>query len=288
MYTRVDWISFTFQADTSHDPRPGEEWKTAVKGITRCCVGLRKWLDAEADWSDGAGRAPFQKSLRASNIGVSLFYGHKKNLVLCEISGVGCQRLLELNAITTVLSKVAERVTRLDIACDFKTDVKPVDFAALRDTGRFKTYSEMTSQTGDTVYVGARSSDRYARVYRYNPPHPRSDFLRCEFVARDEQAKELAQYIVTNGVGQAAIALGTPFGWSHPLWLNAANEDVEELEYRQTARGGNTVHWLYAQVLPAVEKLIANSQREDVEQFVAALNDLVYTEAQRNQTTPNE
>jgi DNA relaxase NicK len=287
MLHRVDWISFTIQADTAPTAPNDPLWMSALRGVGRASPGLRKWLEAEGQLEDGNGRAPFQKSLRASNCGVMIFYGHKKNLVLVEISGRGCERLRELNGMDVLLKRVASRVTRLDVAVDFLTDVTPEVFAAARDNERFKSGSTLTSESGTTVYVGSQKSNRYARVYRYNPPHPRANFLRCEMIVRDEDAKQTAQFIVDNGVEAASFALGKAYAWTHPLWQQVGATDEELAAYRPPDRGSNTVYWLFHQVLPACEKLLENGQQDAVEQFIASLATMCYDHSQRSNATRN-
>ncbi len=285
MLCRVDWISFTAQADTAKDATTEAPWRQALAGVGRLNPGLRKWLEAEGQFQDGGGRAPFKKSLRIQNCGVTIFYGHKKNLVLCEISGQGCQRLRELNGEEKTLEKVKNHLTRIDIAVDWLTDVTPMAFAELRDGNRFKSGGVLNSETGDTVYVGSRMSDRYARVYKYKPPHPRSHMLRCEMVLRDEQASAAAAYILEHGLQSAANSIGAVFGWSHELWTKESDDSEALKAYRPVDRGGGTVRWLHTQVLPAIERLLEEGQQQSVNEFVAKIAKISYDYSQRSTGT---
>jgi DNA relaxase NicK len=167
------------------------------------------------------------------------------------------------------------------------TDCAPDEFCALRDGKRFKSFGEIKSETGHTVYIGSRSSDRYARVYRYTEPHPRAHLLRSEFVLKGEQAKLAARELLAVGVDLYAARLGNSFGWKHKVWL--PNEwSVEEAKaWRPDREAGNTVRWLYSQVAPALIKLHREGQLDAQIWFAeAVLNSIVYPLASENDAPP--
>lgn len=159
------------------------------------------------------------------------------------------ERALEL------LTSISGHLTRLDIACDMLCLTRPNEFAGERRSGRFSAWSEVVSASGHTIYVGARSSDRYARVYRYNEPHPRAHLLRCEFVLKGKQAQQAAQTIKSDGLTAYTAALGNTFGWQHSDWLLGGLTDAEATAWRPERRQGKTVRWIYASVVPALLKL---------------------------------
>jgi len=142
----------------------------------------------------------------------------------------------------------------MDIAVDMSCNVTPRQFAAdVKDTP-VKTRSEFVSSTGETVYLGSRTSERYARVYRYNEPHPRAKLLRAEFqlkgVYANEAALKLTEGEALNGI---AAALGEHFGFTHDVWK--ADDEPVPLKVRSHAQTGNTVFWLTNTVAPLLKRL---------------------------------
>lgn len=276
MITRIDWISFTIPGGEPDPTATNPGWAVALLALSNVSKGLRRLFEHEGTVLDGAGRAPFKASLRNQEIGISVFYGHKKNLVLVEISGLGCETLRRFDGEQKLLSAAHDRLTRLDIACDFESGVSPAEFSSQRATDRFTSGAHMTSETGETVYVGSRTSDRYARVYRYHPPHPRSNFLRCEMVLRDEQARLTAQTLLTEPLDIVAQRVGLAFGWSHPLWGSTSSALEKLSASRPVDRGGGTVRWLFTQVLSAISKLINEGHRDTIIEFVAEIASMLY------------
>lgn len=129
----------------------------------------------------------------------------------------------------------------------------------------------MRSESGETCYLGSQKSNRYARVYRYHPPHPRAAFLRCEMVCRDQDAKDTANAILHHGLRNTAAALGGVFGWTHSDWTLTPPTDLELAAYRADRHGGKTEYWLHAQVIPALRKLKREGKIEQLESFKNAM-----------------
>jgi hypothetical protein len=144
----------------------------------------------------------------------------------------------------------------VDIAVDIDTQIAPDVFCAHREKGHFKAWSEALSASGHTVYVGSKKSDRYARVYRYFPPHPRSRFLRVEHVLKGEQAKLAASQIDTFGIDAFVTMIGNTFGWKHEIWSPIIDTDESVMAWRPERRQGKTVAWIFKTVIPCMAKLI--------------------------------
>ena len=124
--------------------------------------------------------------LRASGMAnlMTVMYNSKSRKVdtmLIQFSGAGCAWLEEQGLIVEIVSAWIDRIGRVDFAYDFLTDMSPEH--AFETENRT---SILRSNTGTTVYSGSLKSDRYMRCYRYNPPHPRADRLRFEFVFKSK------------------------------------------------------------------------------------------------------
>lgn len=269
MIVKIDWISFSIPMSGEY-----ENDRQIVSGIVHAIddihPDLSQWLALSDEFQARNGRPPYSISWLRSDLGLSIFGHPRLSHALLEITGRGCERLSQEGNLENVLRMVTERATRLDIACDMLTDVRPSEFAAKRHTGRFKAHSTVVSESGETVYIGARSSDRYARVYRYNPPHERSHLLRCEYVVKAENAKLLIPTLLDTGVMAVAAALGETFGWQHEDWRVETNP-AELTTFRPDRREGKTLFWLADTIAPLLVRL----HREGVLDIDAWLDDHV-------------
>lgn len=263
--TLVDWLSFLADIDPPVEGLMGHAWHAHIRN--------ELWAKHELLWSaiieghenirQGSGRKPFAISWH-TDTGLAWFAGPNSSYVLFEVSGKGCDWLRSLGLETSIISRYAEGMSRIDFAVDIVTDTSPGDFIKLRSNQRIRSVSYVASRKGETVYLGGRKSTRYVRVYRYNAPHPRSRYLRLEFVQRKKHAKVAAHEYVrlvlaTNpdrAIRSLAAALGQRFGFAHSDWRPASWGDVNIDTYRPERRSGKTELWLVAQCAPAFKKLV--------------------------------
>lgn len=214
-------------------------------------------------------RAPYTDSWMLEGAGIRLFASPNLTHACIEISGEGCERLLEMGKLETVLDRVADRVTRIDVACDIETDTKPDEFVAKTSHERMRASGYQKSETGETAYVGSQKSDRYARVYRYYEPHPRAHLLRVEHVFRRDYAKVVARSITEHSSSAVAKAAGNAFGWSHSDWRPDSREDVDISVVAAERKMGKTVFWLVGTVAPSFRRLCREGIIKDPAAFIA-------------------
>lgn len=274
-YQKIDWFSWTVPLNTALDGRAGQSHHVAAALIGQH-LDFAAAKISELSWGDfGNGRAPYQSRLFFDQLGLTVFFGGNANHMLYELSGHGCEVFNALDLMQPLLLMYGERATRLDIAVDFETDVSPEVFANQRNGARFKSGAVMKSEHGETVYVGSAKSDRFARVYRYAPPHPRSNLLRCEMVLRSEQAKLAVQFLHEQSLERLCGAAGAVFGWSHELWLGSQWQGTPLSAFQPQRGMGATTRWLLVQVLPAIERLVREGHREEAEYFRTQLGHLL-------------
>jgi len=256
----IDWISFTLVEGDA--PRNQTDLYHAAK------TALRKVSKAHESYIyNGFGfettnsRTPYRYAIAREDHGVRLYGGSPTNTILVEISGRACEGIREFAAAKSFVDPLCERLTRIDFACDVRTNTAPNDFYNTRSHKRFRSASYITSQTGTTVYSGSPKSDRFCRIYRYNPPHPRSELLRVEFVFRGELAKAIGVDI-QRAESEAAFvsALGNTWGWQHKDWTPGIQSDEKVTAPIISKHGEETLAWLYKQVLPAMAKLMARGE----------------------------
>jgi len=266
MRAHIDWITFTgnpLYNDKADFPRAVLNGLHLIIGS-----GLMADLLAGAEQQREKSRAPYTYAWEWKASSVIIFASETLNHFTVEISGQGCERLIDMGLMESLIERVADRVTRVDVACDIETPVKPLEFVEQVKHDRMRSSGYQRSESGETCYVGSQKSERYARVYRYNKPHPRSHLLRIEHVFRRDHAKVVAGQIAASGVVAVADAAGQAFGWCHPTWNGTGCSDLD-LSVVQAERGaGKTIYWLVHSVAPAFKNLCASGVIRDPEQFL--------------------
>lgn len=225
---------------------------------------------SQDNWTEYQNSGLFNRMFRFHDIGITYMEGDKVSVSLVQISGHGCSVLREKGILNDVISTWMDRITRIDVAVDITCDIEPEDFVRAASNQRFKISEHFDTQSGTTWYRGSRKSDRFARVYRYRSPHPRSAELRVEYQFSDEQAKLAASSILDNGVLSFTKDCGTTWGWNHPCYLSLDMVGTKITAPRRASKG-STQFWLYNQVLPAIEKVAAQGDLE----FLTGLNDKI-------------
>lgn len=268
MTTKIDWFSFSLPVRYSS---PNDEaYAIAIENAV--CDLLGQWLcDAifKAKWEiQDYGRQPYKHVWKRADAPIVMFTHPNLNHMTVEASGQGCEWLRENGLMEVLLNNAAHRTTRIDVATDLETDTSPQHFIDGGVSSRFKSGGIFNSDSGQTVYLGSQKSDKFARVYRYAPPHPRSHLLRVEHLLRREQAKVVARAICDTSIEIVAASLGQLFGWQHEDW-KLRNHEITSL---QTVRGersnSGTIRWLITSVAPAFKRLVSEGEIHDAEQFV--------------------
>jgi len=268
MRTHIDWITFTLTL--RYEGEGVEAYAGALRnGIVDTFGNLLADCVFSGNWkAKERSRAPYEHAYTLGEGGISIFSSPTLTHFCVEISGQGCERLIELGVMNEVLTAIHERCTRIDIACDIETETRPMEFVACLAHERMRASGYQKSNTGETCYVGSQKSDRYARVYRYNSPHPRSHLLRVEHVFRRENAKRVAFQCVDNGMECIAAASGKAFGWQHLDWDTSGSGDCDISSVKERGRTGGTVFWLVNQCAPAFKRLVQEGAICDPETFL--------------------
>jgi hypothetical protein len=255
MITKIDWFSFSFEMPANKIRQELDILNTTRTAIARLHPDLPDMLAFDSGFTAGKGRAPYAVGWKHASDGYTLYTNTATPHALIEITGRGCDFLADPTVLQSLLKATTNRITRLDIAQDILCDTLPLEFTDQRKTGRFKSHSQAVSSTGSTSYIGSRSSDRYCRVYRYNPPHPRHAFLRIEYSVKAENAILTATSILETSLEATGAALGDAFGWKHPIYRNEAPDAAELAVWRPERREGKTVFWLHDTIGPLVARL---------------------------------
>lgn len=270
----VDWISISiplFVPLPPHSDWIGEDLPLSASDPHAM---LLDWLNQQPDKASAAGRAPFTHSVHSKIGGWTIFSSPKLKYSLLEITGVGCEGLRRTEDLDHVLRMFGHRVTRIDIAHDIEGE-DPIEWAQKRTGERFKSEGIMRSETGTTVYVGSRTSDRYCRVYRYNEPHPRAGLMRVEYVLKADNAKAVTGDLLSQGVFPVWRALCDVFGFSGLIPFVDDDPAARLTRFPRDVGAGGTERWLLTQVLPACEKLVDKGSADMVRYFIGQLKNLL-------------
>jgi len=266
--THIDWLSFTcnplYVGGNQHD--------LAAAIVDGLCGVIGKRLFNVLFAGEGEqrprSRAPYSFAWAWDKDHVVVYASENLNHFTVEISGQGCERLLESNHLVELLNMVDERVTRIDIACDIETQIDPPTFVSNISHKRMQASGHQKSASGETCYVGSQKSERYARVYRYNKPHPRAHLLRIEHVFRRDHAKVVARAVVENGVENVADAAGKAFGWSHDVWKQGGGGNVDISVVTAERNAGKTLYWMVNSCAPAFKRLCEDGVIRDPDEFI--------------------
>lgn len=278
----IDWISYTRMNDAKLLEYPSE-----FGGLAR--EVLFEWLrfnegtEATVDETTPVKpNRPFQYARQNTRTLSRIEWGGGSDRAFISFSGEGCKHLRLTNKTQKVLEKVCSWVSRIDLSVDIESDTKPMDFCAKRSKEKHKNGAVMYEPQGTTQYVGSWASDRFARVYRYNPPHERAAFVRVEHVFKGKQAKVIASKLVSLSPICLIETVGEIYGWTHDDWVMAckAAGTPEEVEwYKAEKHEGKTLKWLQETCIPAVIRLVREGEISDpVEWFKANLEALGYTD----------
>jgi len=267
MRTHIDWLSFTIPM--VYDTQEGQGYAGAIRNgfLYLFTLDVVESVFGGA-WTVGErSRAPYTDVWLDRENGLSLYASPNLTHATVEISGTGCEALISSGKLDDVLRGSAERITRIDIACDIETDVMPLTFTSVLSHERMRSSGYVYSDTGVTAYVGSKQSERFSRVYRYFEPHPRSHLLRIEHVFRRQHAKQVGAAIVEHGILAIAKAAGEIFGWAHPIWNVDSPAEVDISVTSAEKNAGKTVSWLVRSVAPAIQRLIEDGTIRDPEAF---------------------
>jgi len=273
MRTHVDWITFTmsprYGTYDASNMSVGEDYATAIEAAwiaTFDAEILAKAFGGEWEKQEKS-RAPYSDAWSLAGSGIMLYAGVSLNHCCVEISGQGCEKLIEADLLERIIHSVQDRITRIDIASDIETSISPVTFVGSLKHDRMRSSGHQLSASGETCYVGSRKSERYARVYRYFEPHPRAKYLRVEHVFRGDYACNVGRAILNSGLDNVASSAGSAFGWAHDTWQPDAQTEVDLSIVKAERTTGSTVYWLMKQVAPAFKRLCAEGVIVDPEKF---------------------
>lgn len=256
-YSKIDYYSFVINTAAPFGDIGKETCDYVVRSFVSLLTDETVRNRFQGGWALESAKGFYTARLRHEPSGVALSFGSVNAHVFCELSGKPCDVLDGENELLPLIKATHEKCSRIDFAVDFITATSPERFSAFRNTKRWKYAPTYPSASGTTVYVGSRTSERMARVYRYHEPHPRSHMLRVEAEYKGKAARAIAATLTDDDVQTAAANAHSIFGWHDDIWKEQV-EQGEKIAYTShRPANANTVRWLYGDVATALRRAIA-------------------------------
>ena len=248
---KIDWYSFTIPTLGGLKGNGNDTCSYLDALIAANFSGRLDPISPDGTWRLVPAKGFYQ--WRATHVasGVCVSWGEVNAHVFIELPGQACSWAREAEIFDHLIRQTHERASRLDCAVDITTKMTPGDFVAAGYAVRFaKNTTHGKSETGETYYVGNRKGERFARVYRYNDPHPRAAFLRVETQFGGKAARQLASLVVLSGTIEAIRSAHAVFDWhSSEMTLGFLQLQVFDLD-RPTSPVTESIGGLLPQFYP--------------------------------------
>ena len=274
----VDWVGVSIPLPVAPTDWAGMQ---ALEKARACLHALSGEIElphaaSQAGALVGPGTHGYKEAASFPDVGVIVRYGHPSGRPHIQLSGKGC-RLIDTLSVgqghalwQRIFSmKDGRKFSRVDVCVDvYVPEASPPPARQLRgplEWERYVTNKKVStrqwhdSQDGQTLVLGSRSSDRYVRIYRFNPPHPRTDWTRIEFELKDARASAAAKMMASSeGDSTKLIASqlldyfgsGVALARTGESALPATRMIVDRAEHAASTR------WLFKVALPAVREAI--------------------------------
>lgn len=259
MLYSIDYYSYTIPTEKPFtEGMFYDQQDTVIRTFATALPDIASEQQFVPNWTHEGANRFYQHRLRHDESGVALSYGKTNAHVFVEFSGKTCGFLTAAGLLADIIRATAPRCSRIDFACDIECETSPKEFIEQRGNKSFKSSGNKYSPTGGTEYIGGRTSERMARVYRYYSPHPRSHLLRVEAEYKGDAAKAAAKRFTTHGLLQSCLDAHQPFKWLHNGWLPDIAEQTPITYRNYSPTDANTVRWLYGDVITALRKAVKN------------------------------
>lgn len=256
MQHKIDYISFTLDyPERLKLPRPDERLIAEALIDTYFSGRVIKAVVRGA-WEVYSGGRFYKWRVMDSDTKFSVSFHPDKPYFTVECSGQTCDVIVNAGCLDEILHLAKPRCTRIDFAVDFESDCTPAEFIGNNNERTIKGHAVISTETGVTQYVGSWNSERFARVYRYHEPSPRSHLLRAEVVSKGDYARALCAVALEEGVVVASLRAHVPYNWQHSLWQPEKSGLSKISVSRRTASQAGRELWLIKQVAPALRSAI--------------------------------
>jgi DNA relaxase NicK len=264
---KVDWLAFTIPliaGTRDQSPDTLAFMQNAVHSFTN---GLLRRFDEKSDLELQNASGFYSVRLVDTITTLRMSWGDINSHVYVELPGTACQMVSEAGNMSSLIALVKDRCSRIDIAGDWECEHEPrIVIGNAYETGR-RSFSQIRSNEGLTIYVGSRKSDRFLRVYRYRSPHPRSKFLRFEHENKGDVAKTVCNSVLETGLEATFGAQQNSYKWDLLDVLGLSKTTGKISSDRANKDDVSTLLWLLETVAPAIVKA-SKSGLIDLDTFI--------------------
>lgn len=269
----IDWAAFTVPISYTEQPPSEHLFRERIVSVTETLLDLIPTIMQHviADLHPCQAQRPYRRGYLCPNTGLRINADVARREALIVFNGGACETVSKMGAeaLQELMLAVIDSGTRLDIATDIATDLSVTAVSAAGWSKRIKSTSLIKSSMGETLYIGSRKSNGFARIYRYRAPHPRGEKLRVEHELKKQQARAVASIVAVHGVETAQRSIADKFDYQHPVLREVFSGAVRPIKTERTERTlARTEIWLMTQCAPAFQKLIREGVIDDPRAWV--------------------
>jgi len=174
---------------------------------------------------------------------------------------------------------------RIDLALDvLDSELNIKELSDMMEQGKaktkFKTWTFLHGNNGDTLYLGSRQSEQFIRIYDKGAQLGTDDnWVRIEIELKGSRAVEFARYVATNTqddyINRSRQLMLANISFPTELWAEIMGT-VEVGISKAQNNEPDTAAWLLTQVAPAMARYIQKTGNERiVEQFMAIVHTMI-------------
>lgn len=261
--TSVDWLSITYKWE-SFKIQYAQNLNDAVSKH----VVEHLYMPYEGQWQTTAPLQGYAKAIvNKSGVRVNFSRPGSPNGVHVVYSGRTLQTY-DWESLLVDAFILDGQVTRIDIALDVMDS--PIDILELyrhmkegRCITQSKKYSYIEGNTGQTLYVGSRQSERMLRVYdKAAEQGSTGQWVRFELEVKGAKARQIAHYVSIEGSGAipaliADFATFVDYQWPDGNPFEAEAINLPSIKGKET----DTAKWLETGVLPSFKRVAPDNAR---------------------------
>lgn len=274
MDIKIDWLSFTVPTVGATEGQGDETQALMLAWLDRYTDGL---LIPVIGWHRrqvNKGSGFYHTVIVDEDTKARLSWGNVNAHIYVEINGVACEQLRSAGVLNDILQKVSLRASRVDLAGDCECDLQPKQVIGNYYKESGKSYSEIVSSDGETVYVGSRKSERFLRVYRYRHPHPRSHLLRIEHEFKGDMAKRFLSTMLNIGIVETFSLACNNYHWDNESWKSGEWTEGKLKAKHSDREGASTLLWLEEAVKPALKRVHTDGLLDCIEWLKNLMQDI--------------
>lgn len=266
----VDWLSYTVFWGSPTLPWRKSDLPAAALA-NRAIGGSELWLETKAR----NGYTSALSAVRMPGLTVSWNVLRPDMGVHVNYSG-SALREVHIPDVLDFIHANGHRVGRIDIAVDVRAKLAISDLYEQVKRGDAVTdvrkAPSLIISTGETLYVGSRTSEKYLRVYdKAAQTETAGDWTRIELECKGETARGVAGHLQQEGWARIPDIIRAFCDFPQdPGWTMAMSTPSPTLSIPKAERQSDTKSWLMTSVLPSLARELSGD-REFAERFWKAL-----------------